>query len=100
MNDENTVVYNLDPDKPNGLSDEAKARYDATTEEDIDRAIADDPGDWISTDKELEAFPSGIDPLELEAFENELNRLSKKFSPELLTAYGIKQKSQDPQPHK
>ena len=97
MSEESIVVYRLDPDNPKGLSAESKARLDAMTDEDIERAAADDPDAPILTEEELAQFPDGIDPLDVIEAEKDLHDLVKKYPPEVLRLVGVTETKQTPE---
>ena len=53
MSEENIIRYKLDPKKAKGLSKETKARLDAMTDEDIEKAAASDPDAPLLTEEQL-----------------------------------------------
>lgn len=89
MSEKNIVVYRLDPDNPKGLSDETKARLDAMTDDDIERAAAADPDCPIFTEEELDAFPDGIDPLDMIHAEKDFQELISKYPPEIIRLVSV-----------
>ena len=83
------VIYKLDPSSAHGLSEEAKARLDALTDEEVERATAEDSDAPIFTDEELARFPDGIDPLDVIRAEKGLRDLLEKYPPEVLKLVGV-----------
>ena len=89
MSEKNIVVYRLDPGNAKGLRPETLAKIEAMTDEDIERAAAEDPDAAIFTEEELSQFPDGIDPLDVIQAEKELYDLLQKYPPDVLKMVGV-----------
>lgn len=89
MSERSIVVYRIEPDNAHGLSDETKAYLDALTDEEVERAAADDPDASIFTEEELTRFPDGIDPLDVIRAERDFHDLLEKYPPEVLKLVGV-----------